>query len=857
VAKLAASQLTLKPRVTLDEFRRVNDASVREQRRMLDAFSNPSARLGYGTPNMTEGAQYPLTRLTRNYLLLVSLYRSNWIVRKVIDTKAEDMLKNGWRINSQVTPAQIDKYEQVMTATGTVPKLIEALSWSRLYGGAGALIVIEGEEDLEKPLKAEDIELDSYRGLLVFDRWSGISPGAKLNQDINDPLSFGLPDFYQLTIESGTRNVHHSRILRFTGRKLPRWELQAEQYWGVSEVEIMFEELKKRDNTSWNIASLVFRANILGLRQKDLSQMLSGIGTNAAAAQRFYQTLQAQSELISNQGIMVLPEEGGLETHPYGFGGISDVYQNFMLDICGATEYTMTRLFGRTISGLGQSNEGDEHQYYDHVSQLQRQQLDPILRHQLLPIIAVSTWGKVPKDFNWSFNPVRSMSAEDQAELGAKSTDAVDKVFNSGIIGRKTALQELQQQSDITGLFSNITDEMVADADEEPMGQGELLDKEAGLERDNAEHGSELDKDKAEHGSKLEKEKAEHAAKLEPKPKPKAKDANPFNDEFGSPREHVAKLMEYRSFNTEARGNNWVEYSRGDHRYGKYQRTAWKDVPDEARGRWCRVYFADDDKVSKVEMHWDGKARTQKGFEGVQGFASSAGDADASQKMTKKEVQYENVAKGADHCGACTHFEDGGTCAIVSGSITYKGWCEEFKAPTEDGLLSTIAEGYQAGRKLAGAEDAGVESTNLEYEDLDFQGLKVNIENLRGSTRHGAGWHQQMTAPYGYIQNTEGADGDAVDCFVGPVLNAPYAYVVHTKNPKTGAYDEDKVMLGYESAKEAHTAFLENYSSPDFFESMEKISVRELKLKLRTLRGRKLTNGQPETAKDNSMRGVR
>jgi phage-related protein (TIGR01555 family) len=821
VAKLAASQLTLKPRVTLDEFRRVNDASLREQRRMLDAFSNPSARLGYGTPNMTEGAQYPLTRLTRNYLLLVSLYRSNWIVRKVIDTKAEDMLKNGWRINSQVSPAQIDKYEQVMTATGTVPKLIEALSWSRLYGGAGALIVIEGEEDLEKPLKADDIELDSYRGLLVFDRWSGISPGAKLNQDINDPLSFGLPDFYQLTIESGTRNVHHSRILRFTGRKLPRWELQAEQYWGVSEVEIMFEELKKRDNTSWNIASLVFRANILGLRQKDLSQMLSGISSNADAAKRFYQTLQAQSELISNQGIMVLPEEGGLETHPYGFGGISDVYQNFMLDICGATEYTMTRLFGRTISGLGQSNEGDEHQYYDHVSQLQRQQLDPVLRHQLLPIIAVSTWGKVPKDFNWSFNPVRSMSAEDQAELGSKSTDAIDKVFNSGIIGRKTALQELQQQSDITGLFSNITDEMVAEAEEEPMGQGELLDREAGLERDNAEHGSELDKDKAEHSTKLEKEKAEHAAKLNPEPKPKAK----------------AK--------------------------------------------------------------------------------DAALDCDEEKKLTHAEVSYHESAKGKDKCANCSRYnastpdpneDENQSCQIVQSPVMPDGWCNEFKAaPTEDGLLSTIAEGYQAGRKLAGAEDAkitwkayrdmqqawvkagakvsfaefvkqvdpsnaraliefdknkgsedaGVESTNLEYEDLDFQGLKINIENLRGSTRHGADWHQQMTTPYGYIQNTEGADGDAVDCFVGPVLNAPYAYVVHTKNPKTDAYDEDKVMLGYESAKEAHTAFLENYSSPDFFESMEKISVRELKLKLRTLRGRKLTNGQPETAKDNSMRGVR
>ena len=43
-----------------------------------DAFQNAMARLGFGMPSLTGGASYPLTRLSRDYNLMNSLYRSNW-----------------------------------------------------------------------------------------------------------------------------------------------------------------------------------------------------------------------------------------------------------------------------------------------------------------------------------------------------------------------------------------------------------------------------------------------------------------------------------------------------------------------------------------------------------------------------------------------------------------------------------------------------------------------------------------------------------------------------------------------------------------------------------------------------------
>jgi hypothetical protein len=40
---------------------------------------------------MLEGTSYVMTRLTRNYGLLNTLYREHWIVRKIVDIIPEDM----------------------------------------------------------------------------------------------------------------------------------------------------------------------------------------------------------------------------------------------------------------------------------------------------------------------------------------------------------------------------------------------------------------------------------------------------------------------------------------------------------------------------------------------------------------------------------------------------------------------------------------------------------------------------------------------------------------------------------------------------------------------------------------------
>lgn len=443
-----------------------------KQVRAMDAFANMLARTGFGSQNLMNGTEYPLVRLSQNYTLINSLYRSHWIVRRVIDTIPEDMCKNGWKIKSQIAPEMIERIEKSEKKTATKAKLIEALKWGRLYGGAGAIMMIDGHEDiLDQPLDYDMIMPGSYCGLLVRDRWSGISPSGELVDNPRD-IEFGLPKYYTVTTNNGsTFKVHHSRVLRFIGRDVPFWEKQAEVYWGVSEIEHIYEDLTKRDNTSNNIANLIFRAYIFTMKMNDLGQTLA-LG-DGKAQQDLNNVIQAQNWLMSNQGMLVMDKEDELDTKTYSFAGLNDIYESFMLDIAGAAEIPVTKLFGRSPAGMNATGEADENNYYDSIAQKREVCLSPAL-DKLLPVMALSEWGVIPDDLDYTYNPIGSMTDKDKADLGDKYSESVGKAFDRGLISQQLALKELRQQSDITGLWSNITDEDIANADTD-TNNGEML----------------------------------------------------------------------------------------------------------------------------------------------------------------------------------------------------------------------------------------------------------------------------------------------------------------------------------------------------------------------------------------------
>lgn len=150
------------------------------------------------------------------------------------------------------------------------------------------------------------------------------------------------------------------------------------------------------------------------------------------------------------------------------------------------------------------------------------------------------------------------------------------------------------------------------------------------------------------------------------------------------------------------------------------------------------------------------------------------------------------------------------------------------------------------------------EIANVELEPTDGQksagnyrkahiakaGFDVSIENPAGSIRKGVSpegvqWETPINHDYGYIRGTKGADGyrnpksgDQVDVFINPnvPLENSTVYVVNQKDPKTGAFDEHKVMMGFDSEQAATDAYRSNYA-PDWqgFDSVITMPIEDFR----------------------------
>lgn len=426
----------------------------------MDAFSNPIARLGYGTQDLLQATQYPLTRMTQNYQLLTSLYRENWIVQNIIETIPGDMVRKWYTIQSNVAPEYIDAMQRMERKVHLRKSLLEGMYWGRLYGGAAGIIMIRGQDDLTQPLDYELILPGCFLGLMILDRWSGIYPELGQVTDPADP-DFELPEYYTIRDEeSGTliSKVHHSRVLRFTGRELPYNEKIVETYWGESELEAIYSELVKRDNVSGNIAALTFRANVNYLETDSLDQMLAV--NNAAAQKRFWQTLQAQSVIESNFGTRLVNKGDVMHNTQYTFAGLADVYDRVMMDVAGAAKTPVTKLFGRSPAGMNATGESDMNNYYDYIDGLRENQLRPIME-RLLPIMALSAWGTVPDDMDVDFPPLQTPDSSEVADIAEKKTQAILSTYQSDLIDAATAQKELKALGDETGMYNTISDEAI------------------------------------------------------------------------------------------------------------------------------------------------------------------------------------------------------------------------------------------------------------------------------------------------------------------------------------------------------------------------------------------------------------
>ncbi len=440
-----------------------------------DMFTNGAARMGFGTPSLGQGAEYNLIRISYDYWQLITLFRNHWISRRIVEVPAQDMVKAWPRLTSEIEPKDLTRIDRAIRRTNTKNNVRTGLTWGRLFGGAGGLIVIDGQEnELDQPLDLESIKIGAYKGVIPFDRWAGVSPLGDVCTDINRPLDFNMPEMYECRVVGGSSfQVHSSRLLRFLGPSVPTPEYEAQSTWGISVLEPTYESITMLDNMFWNILSLSFRANLLGMKFPELAQLLSGLGSSQLASEKFEKRMSAINHLMSNNSLIPLPADGGIEATSYSFGGLGEILQLFQLNLSGAAQMPVTRLFGRTYNGLGQAGDGDERIYEEKIATDQSTYMVPQLE-KLYPVVCMSELGEVPDDLDLVCPSIRVLDEKEKAELAKAVADTTTVYLNGGIFSPRRVAMEVKQSSAVTGIGTNLDDEYINKLSDDVQSEGEI-----------------------------------------------------------------------------------------------------------------------------------------------------------------------------------------------------------------------------------------------------------------------------------------------------------------------------------------------------------------------------------------------
>lgn len=483
-ARMAAENVALEQAFAIQ---RAAEAEDPVRAPAVDSFQNFGAQLGMGTDNLMAQSTYGFNPITRIRTLLEWIHRGSWLGGVAVDIYADDMTRAGVDILGVTAPDDMEAIEEEATALSLWPRLNETIKWSRLYGGAIAVFLIEGQ-NYDTPLRVERIDEGAFRGLVVFDRWM-IEPS--LNDLVNDPgPDLGLPKFYTVTTDAPAMRgfkVHHSRCIRLEGVPLPYWQRVMENLWGTSVFERLYDRMVAFDSATTGAAQLVYKAYLRTYAIDGLREVISAGGKAMTGLVKYVDMMR---RFQSIEGITLLDAKDKMEAMQQPtFTGISDALTQFGQQLSGALQIPLVRLFGQSPAGFS-TGDTDLKLYYDTILQQQQSRLKVGVT-KAYRLIGISKRIDVPKGFGVRFRSLWQLTEKEKADIAKVTSDAVLAPLEMGVISPQVAAKELRQSAQHTGVFSNITDEDInALSDEAEPPVPESVDPDTGLPAAGGEPGA-------------------------------------------------------------------------------------------------------------------------------------------------------------------------------------------------------------------------------------------------------------------------------------------------------------------------------------------------------------------------------
>lgn len=394
---------------------------------MRDGLMNVASGLGTGSSKRAHNLwSYPVLQ---DWQRFESVYASSWLARNIVDCIAEDATRE-WR---EIKCKDADKVREEEDRLQLPAKVLEAIKWARLYGGAGILMITD--QPLDRPLNINAIQKGGLKNLVVLDRFY-LTPEAT---PILDPASpdFMVPSYY-LIAGSQTGRVHQSHVARFEGESLPIRLRFSNAYWGDSSLRKAIEPIEDFLTSTFGVAESLQEFNVDIIKRQGMFEDLSS--DQDEAIKRRFETFRLMKSIVH---LALLDDTETFERRAVEYAGVADMIRTLQQILAGASKTPLTKLFGESPTGLNATGEGDRKNYVETLRSTQSAQIDPALR-RLDEVLVRSAIGNFPNDFNYEWKPLNAPSEYDEAVTNKTQSDADIAYLEAGVITISQIQRNLQ-----------------------------------------------------------------------------------------------------------------------------------------------------------------------------------------------------------------------------------------------------------------------------------------------------------------------------------------------------------------------------------------------------------------------------
>lgn len=297
-----------------------------------------------------------------------------------------------------------------------------AEKWSRLYGGAIVVALVNDGRGLDEPLDWDQVT--SVEELIPFER-PLIQPDTveyRYFDDLNRKdreRRFGDPAFYDVYSQNGSFRVHYSRCLVFRNGRLPESANSAiYRHWGVP-VYMKVREALREAISSHHDGTKLLERSVLGVyKMKNLSQLLATDEGENKVIQRL-QVIDMARNIINS---MAIDNDG--EDYQYinaSMSGASDIIDRTCNMLSAVTDIPQTILFGKDPAGEDATGDNDRDNYFQLLNRIQTNSYHDaavkVVKLVLKEIVAEGEdEGDIP-EYEVRFNPMKQLSEEEQANI--------------------------------------------------------------------------------------------------------------------------------------------------------------------------------------------------------------------------------------------------------------------------------------------------------------------------------------------------------------------------------------------------------------------------------------------------------